>query len=192
MAKVHAGARKIVLVRHALPVIDPQRPAGEWMLAPQSAESIVRLARRLREFNPDSIVSSPEQKALGTAQVMADELGLMVTDDDTLREQGSNSVPWYEMPSDFRRAVANHFALPTEVVLGNESSNAAVERLCDGVQRASRRNRFPVLVTHGRVMCGLIGRVVGRSPMEYWAELRLPDAFVLDLDERTAIRVRRE
>ena len=62
---------------------------GDDSLRPLSAKGrrqAEKLGRHLAElhFEPDSIVSSPKLRALETAQLMADDLGLAVTVDDRL------------------------------------------------------------------------------------------------------------
>jgi len=189
MGKERPAATRIVLVRHALPVIDPGRPAREWVLDGGAAASVTRLADALRDMEVDGILTSPEPKASGTARLIASELGLAVTEDSGLREQGGDRLPWFSDPEDFFAAVAEHFARPHNAVLGAESSTGAVNRFAAAIDRACADCRFPVVVTHGRVMCGYIGRVLGTDPMVTWRELRLPDAFMLDVESGTCSRV---
>jgi broad specificity phosphatase PhoE len=180
---------RVLLVRHAQPVIVPDRPAGEWVLADQASEAVRLLAKGMRGLNPDGVVASPEPKALGTAHILATGLGLPLDEDKALREQGRDSIPWIEGEAEFRAAVSDHFLRSGAVVFGDESSSDAVSRFAAAVERALAVHRFPVLVTHGRIMCGYIGRVLGRDPMDFWAELRMPDAFLLDPVAGTCTRI---
>jgi broad specificity phosphatase PhoE len=183
------GASRVLLVRHAQPVILPDRPAGEWVLADQAAGSVRLLAKSLRGLNPDGVVASPEPKAFGTAYILAEDLGLPLGKDEALREQGRDTIPWIEGESRFRAAVANHFVRSDEAIFGSESSADAVSRFTAAVDRAWSEYRLPVVVTHGRIMCGYIGRVLDRDPMDFWVDLRMPDAFLLDSEAGTCARV---
>ena len=182
-------APRLVLVRHAEPVVDPQRLAHEWQLADGAEKEALSLAAQLRSLGVDGIMTSPERKAAATAEVIAIVLGLELGEETLLREQGGESVPWFESGSAFRTAVADHFSRPDEVVLGNESSNEAVERFATAVERARSRYRFPLLVAHGRIMSGFAGRVIDTHPMDFWKDLRMPDAFVIDFLTRTCKRL---
>jgi broad specificity phosphatase PhoE len=175
-----SSVSRVVLVRHARPVIDAVRPPGEWAMADCADEDVVRLAAGLRSLEVDGVVASPEPKAHGTGQILANELALPLATDDALREQGRDTIPWIEGEGAFRAAVAIHFAHSHDAVFGAESSADAVKRFAGAVQRARSVYQFPVLVTHGRIMCGYIGRVLGRDPMDFWPDLQMPDAFVLD------------
>lgn len=179
----------IVLVRHARPAIDPVRPAGDWLLADDANESVLRLAEGIGAVGADGIVTSPEPKALGTARLIAGRLDLPVMVDEALREQGGDMIPWIAGPEEFRAAVREHFGRADEAVLGDEPSADAAARFAEAVERARGQFRCPVVVTHGRVMCGYLGASFGIDPMEIWETLRLPDAFVLDLVSGSVVRI---
>jgi broad specificity phosphatase PhoE len=182
-------AESVVLVRHAKPIIDPNRRAGEWAIDKDASGDVLRFTESFRELRADGIVSSPEPKALGTARLIADALDLSVREDADLREQGNDVVPWFDEPADFRRAVAEHFRRSSEVVFGSESSEEAVDRFAAAVSDARSRSALPIIVSHGRVMCGYMSSVCDVDPVEIWEDLRLPDAFLLRLDTRTFTRV---
>jgi broad specificity phosphatase PhoE len=93
---------------------------------------------------------------------------------------------------EFQAAVAEHFSRPTDVVLGAESSSAAVDRFEMAVNRARMDRRCPILVSHGRIMCGYMARAVGIDPMSIWPTLLMPDAIMLDLDTGQWCAVDRE
>lgn len=182
-------ALRILLVRHARPLVDAGRPSHEWDLEDGASEDIVSLSPYLRRFNVDGIITSPERKAVSTAGIIASVLRLPVVVEPALREQGNEGVPWVGGEHLFREAVAHHFARPCEVVLGNESSDDAVKRFGAGVERARAWHRFPLLVGHGRVMSGFIARIAGMQPMEVWTDLRMPDALIVDIENKTWRRI---
>jgi broad specificity phosphatase PhoE len=153
-----------------------------WVLEPSAAGRVARLAKQIQTLGGDGVVASPEPKALETGKIIADELGVSLWVDPDLREQGGEQVPWIEPVEEFQAAVAEHFSRPTDVVLGVESSSAAVDRFEMAVNRARMRRRCPVLVSHGRIICGYMARAVGIDPMSIWPTLLMPDAIMLDVD----------
>ena len=185
-------AARIILVRHARPVMDRKQPASRWPLDPSGTETVARLAGILRTTGADGVVASPEQKALETGRIIASELRLPLSIEPDLREQGGEQVPWMDSGEDFRAAVAGHFPRPAQVVLGAETSCDAVDRFEMVVNRARLNHRFPVLVTHGRILCGYMARVLDLDPMSIWPRLLMPDAFAIDLDARRWQRVDEE
>jgi broad specificity phosphatase PhoE len=182
----------IILVRHARPVIDQLEAAHTWVLDPSEATVVSELATGLRELGPDGIVASPEPKALETGRIISRDLGIPIAIDADLREQGDGQVSWIASPEAFRAAVAEHFARPAEVVLGGESSHAAVDRFGRVVERARAGHRCPVIVTHGRIMCGYLANVLTIDPMSIWPTLSMPDALVLDLEAGQWRRIGKE
>ena len=70
---------RVVLVKHASPILDSSRPAREWRLGEEGEAQSRRLADRLRAFSPLRLVASPEPKAFKTGQVVAAELDLPIT-----------------------------------------------------------------------------------------------------------------
>lgn len=189
MAREESLAPRIVLVRHAKPVVDPQCPAHDWGLVEGAEENLLSLVARLRPLDVDGIITSPERKAAATARIIAIELGLGVVEEPALREQGGEYVPWIGTKHGFRAAVGGHFARPEEAMLGNESSTEAVERFITAIERARARYHLPLLVTHGRVMSGFLARVLDTYAVSVWKELRMLDALVVDLLRRTCLRV---
>lgn len=64
-------AHRLILVRHAKPIIDPEVAAQGWKINGSEIGVVSRLATRLRAYGPDGIVSSLEPKALETGRVLA-------------------------------------------------------------------------------------------------------------------------
>lgn len=189
MADEQEAAPAVVLVRHGRPVIDMDRPAGSWALDERAKGDVIALAKTMRSIDVDVVVTSPEEKALGTARLIAKELSVPLMQDESLREQGGGRVPWIEEPDAFRSAVEAHFRQPDHVVLGDESSSSAARRFAAAVEHARARYRTPAFVTHGRVMCAYLGMLLGRDPMTVWNDLQMPDAFMLDEKDRRLSRI---
>lgn len=187
-----AMTSRIVLVRHAKPVISSEGPAHTWPLDPSAFGSIARLSGPLRALGVDAVVASPEAKARETGRIIAAELEIPFSTEIELREQGGGQVPWIESAEAFRAAVAEHFARADEIVLGSESSRMAVERFENAVSRSCMDHRNPVLVTHGRIMCGYMASILNLDPMEIWPTLSMPDALAIDLDTGRWCRVSEE
>lgn len=179
-----AGARTLILVRHARPSIDPERPAAEWALSPEGRAAAAALGPRLAPWAPGRMLSSPEPKALETARCLARALGLDEKRLEVvpgLREQDRTGVPFFEEPGEFERRVVGLFRRPDEPSLGPESAAAAERRFTEAVRGALERRRPPcvALVTHGTVMSLFLGRATGLDPLAIWRRLDLPAWTVL-------------
>ena len=85
---------RVVLVKHALPILEPSRPARDWGLGEEGEAQSRRLADRLRAFPPLRLVASPEPKAFKTGQVVAAEPDLPITSVEGLEEvRGAYNLP---------------------------------------------------------------------------------------------------
>ena len=161
----------LLLVRHSLPELDPAVPADEWSLSDEGRRRCGPLAERLAAFRPQTLISSSEPKARETAELIAPALGLDVQLSDGLRETARRSVPWLHADV-LERGLRDLFARPNEIVFGEESAAAALDRFSaavDGLPEPA------VVVTHGTVMSLYVAAKTGRDGFELWRSLKLPD-----------------
>jgi broad specificity phosphatase PhoE len=70
------AGRTLILIKHALPEIDPERPAPEWHLGDTGRAQAETLAEQLRAYAPQRVLTSVESKAHETGEIVANQLGL--------------------------------------------------------------------------------------------------------------------
>jgi broad specificity phosphatase PhoE len=112
--------RKLVLVRHAMPIVRADVPSEAWALSPAGRDAAAQLGERLRAVAPTVVISSPEPKAYETVQIVSSALSVPLRRDDGLREHRRRTVPLMA-PRDFERAMAAVFERSDELVLGEET-----------------------------------------------------------------------
>lgn len=169
----------LILVRHGRPAIDLTTPSTSWPLCPEGRDGCVRLADRIAAYAPTAIVSSPEPKALETAQILADRAGLAVEIDAGLHEHKRQHIS-FGSEAEFRDSIAEVFARPSEPVGGHETAHEAARRLAAAL--AAHQGAPLVAVTHGTVLSVYLGEKLGCDAHDLWRSLHMPDAFVLDAD----------
>jgi broad specificity phosphatase PhoE len=174
---------RLLLVRHAEPSIDPAVAASEWSLAERGVRSASLVAAELARFGPTMIIASPERKAIDTARILSDGLGLPLEVDNRFSEHGAEPGEFMAEYGTFRDLVKRHFDRPDETVMRGESSRAAGLRFAEAVQDrlAHSPNDLPVIVSHGRIMSSWLGSLAGSSAWEIWTGLRMPDLIDVDL-----------
>ena len=171
--------RHIVFVRHAKPLIDENVPSALWKLSPEGAKAATRLAERLREFRFSKIASSPEAKAIGTAQAIASRLGLAVEIDEGLAEHSRKTIGFMSR-QEIEAAIADLFANPDSLIFGDETANDCFGRFQHALDRLTARSTGDVIaVTHGTILSIYISRTLGIDAMPFWRGLGLPCAVVL-------------
>lgn len=176
----------LILVRHAQPAIDEDRPPPEWRLSEAGRAAAGALAERLAAYAPVAAVASPEPKALETGEIIAGRLRLTVTSDAGFAEHHRPDLP-FGTREDFEARMAAFFADPTEPLFGGESGQAARARFAETLIRNPPR---PLLVaTHGTILSLYLAPILRLDPFELWKGLRLPEAFVLDGEGRLLERI---
>lgn len=180
----------LILVKHAMPAIEPAVPASRWLLSEQGRADALALAEALAPYEPVQIVSSLEPKAEETARIVARRLGLDHATRPDLHEHDRREVGFLGDQA-FQEAVAAFFRRPEELVMGAETAEAAgarFEAVVDAVVREAAHGTV-VVVAHGTVISLYLARKAGMDPHELWKRLGLPSYVVLDLPALGAVRV---
>ncbi len=171
----------LLLIRHGETDWNNERRLQGNTDTPLNANGIVqarRLARRIAGEELDALYASPLARARGTAEIIADQLGVVLTLDDRLKEKGLGDLEGLTLeefqaqyPELYQGWIssADHFPLP-----GEESPAQLRERIVafldDLRARHSNGTRIGV-VTHGGTISMFVSTLIGlevskRSP--FW------------------------
>jgi len=163
--------QNVVLIRHAEPQVERDRPPAEWRLSSRGSELSYVLGACLISRGLRQLVTSPEEKALATATAVAHVLGVSVIADDRLREV---QRPWTD--SNFPDAVARY--LQGDLIEGWEPFEEVVSRL--EASLLSHSGEGPIgFVTHGTAMACLLDSADPKDRAIFWSDLTMPDAWAL-------------
>ena len=176
--------RKLVLVKHSLPEIDPTVAASRWHLSEVGRLRCHSLAERLADYDIGAVVSSMEPKAVETATIVGERLGLAHDIVEGLHEHERDEVGFLPR-AEFEGRVADFFARQGALVLGSETGEDAYARFAkasDAVIETYPRGDLAV-VTHGTVISLFVSRATGTDPLPLWKRLQLPSLVVLSLPE---------
>jgi broad specificity phosphatase PhoE len=173
--------RTLVLAKHAMPQIRPDVPPDRWHLSVEGIGGAKRLAERIRTYEPTAIVSSAEPKALETAAIVSDALGLPLESPFGLHEH--ERTAWGFLGQDtFEQRVAEVFARPADVVFGAESAVDALGRFASAVERAVAGDRGNIaVISHGTVISLFVADRAHEHGHSLWKMLGLPSYAVLEL-----------
>ena len=170
----------MVLIRHSIPEIDPERPGWEWGLSAEGIGRYEPLASDLERFLPAVLVSSPEIKAIETAEQISAKLGIEFSVREGLREhRRTEFLPLAEFHENIRR----FFDSPESIIYGSESSDQAANRIESEIRRALAMcpTGNVLLVTHGTAMTSFIRQHTEADPYEIWKSLDLPSYIALQV-----------
>ena len=155
-------------VTHPNVVVDPAVPIERWGLDPTGVARASAMLDQPWVPEVSRIVSSDETKALETAQILADRLGLRVEVRDGIGEN-DRSATGFLAPEDFERTADRFFASPQESVRGWERAVDAQARIVRGLEDLldAETARSTVVVGHGGVgtlwYCHLAGLPISRA-----------------------------
>jgi len=190
------GAR-LVLVKHSHVDVVPGRAPRTWELSTEGRRRAAVLAHRLAEFDVARVMSSIEPKAVETAEIVAQRLGVPAATAPGLHEQLRDTAPFLGN-DDFAAAVAWLFEEPHKVVFGEESADAAADRfgaavesvLVDGrAADTTAAARDQIVVAHGTVIALYVSRVAGIDPFPLWQSLGLPSYVVMSQGARRQVEI---
>ncbi|MCA9898172.1 MAG: histidine phosphatase family protein [Anaerolineales bacterium] len=174
----------LILVRHSAVQIDTAVSSHNWQLSEDGRFRCHTLAAQLQPYNPDRFVTSEENKARETGQILAEVLGLPCAAAAGLQEHDRRGMPYFESKAAFEAAVAVFFARPNELVFGQETAVQARTRFETAVTKlqASYPRQTLGIVSHGTVITLFIcAHNPELDPLAFWQSLTLPAAFVLTL-----------
>jgi broad specificity phosphatase PhoE len=127
------------------------------------------------------MITSQEQKAAETGELVARQLGLPLTRAANLGEHRRGNEPWQDDRATFEARIRRFFDRPAELVFGEETADQAHQRFATAVSGlvAAARGRSIALVTHGTVMTLFLARQCGLEPFGLWRSLAMPAVAVL-------------
>ena len=120
--------RRLILIKHAMLQIEPDRTSSLWTLSEAGRASCEPLADALSPYELSVIVSSTEPKARETAGILGDRLSVSVETMAGLHEHDRAGVPFLDDPIQWDMAINRFFAEPGVLVLGRETATAAHDR----------------------------------------------------------------
>jgi broad specificity phosphatase PhoE len=176
----------LYLVRHAEVLLRGDQPMALWPLSPVGEQQARDLSRSPAWRAITSIASSPEAKAVATAQPTADATGLELQIDPGLHEVERGDTPLVSR-DEYHALVAAHFASPKESVSGWETGEAARERVVTSINRLIDGAEGSLcVVSHGLVLSHYLADLRGLPApnLEEWRVIPLPGIAVVDLERR--------
>lgn len=175
---------RLILVRHAMPIVQPDVPSDEWQLGDEGRRDARSLRSKLHE--DAYFVASDEPKAIQTLEELANNAGASI-------DPGFREVRRPHFWSDDYRAVARSYIEGVRLP-GWEDHDRVAERFAAAVARhailAAASGRALVIGTHGLASTVWLASIMrlDPSPAEFWEDLRFPDLIDVDLAHGMATR----
>jgi broad specificity phosphatase PhoE len=152
---------------------------AEWPLTEKGRNDASVLGTRLAGRSASTVVwTSPERRARETAALAFPLVATRVRD-----QLSEVKKPWYASADEHANAVAKY--LRGEIVEGWERREAVNTRIGQ-LKSAFDNSESLVLVSHGIFLTTWLDHEMGlNDPFSFWSNLRMPDVWKLDLDEKS-------
>jgi broad specificity phosphatase PhoE len=161
-----------------------ETPAAAWPLTEKGRDEARALGMRLAGWHPEVIWTSPARRARETAALTFPSVTAEVRS-----RLGEVKKPWYASADEHANAVVRF--LRGDAVAGWEHRNAVIARITQ-LKSGFGSSDAVVLVSHGLIITTWLDHEVGfDDPLSFWTNLRMPDAWELDLDDQSCDRIRR-
>jgi broad specificity phosphatase PhoE len=173
---------RLVLVKHSAPTVLATVPAPDWRLSLTGVARCAALAERLRPFDARAIATSVEPKAVETATLVGEPLGLPVELVEGLHEHDRRETKLLADAA-FEQAIASLFARPQVLIFGRETAASALTRFDAAVRdvlAAAPPENDVIVVSHGTVISLFVAAHAGTDGLALWKQLGLPSFVVLD------------
>jgi broad specificity phosphatase PhoE len=172
---------QLLLIRHALPLRSEPGEGSDPHLSGEGFEQAKRLPQALARYPVSRVVSSPQRRAIQTAEPVADALGLRVDVDDRFAEYDRDLAVYVpieqireEYPQEWARLAEGH--LPSGV--DEAAFLARVSKAVDDVVAAADHEDTVAVFSHGGVINVTLHQVLGTArllsfPIDYASVTRL-------------------
>jgi len=170
---------QLYLIRHARSKMTGDL-ARRWPLSKQGRREANALARQDFWRGVKLIFSSPEPKAIQTAEPAARRWGIPLETVDCLRE-----LRRPQLVSDYEKVIARLFDDPGTSIAGLEPAAQATERINRCLQSlvAAHSERTLAVISHGLVLTLFLGRLRSRWPtVAEWQAVPFAGLAVVDIN----------
>jgi len=179
----------LLLIRHSQPEIVEGVPAKEWQLSEEGRRRCESMAKIMALYVPQAVVTSREQKALETGQIIANQLDLPVSAAENLHEHERSNVPFWGR-DEFVVTVKRFFDQPDQLVMGEETAEQASTRFDAAVQSVLMENSGSIaIVAHGTVMSLFAAKHTKIEAHSLWKRLGMPAMLVFSLPEIELVEI---
>ncbi|MEZ0352873.1 histidine phosphatase family protein [Mycobacterium sp. pR1184] len=172
---------QVLLVRHALPLRSEHGQGSDPDLSEEGVAQIARLPEALARFPISRVISSPQRRAIQTAEPVAAARQLSVEIDDRFAEY-DRDLPLYipveqiraENPKEWERLAQGH--LPSAV--DEDAFRARIRAAIDDLVASAEPEDTVAVFSHGGVINLLLHEILGTKrllsfPVDYASVTRL-------------------
>jgi len=169
----------VVCLRHFETAVDPDVPPSEWTLSEEGEAAQAEFLERDLVDDVDAVYTSPEPKARGTAEAVADRADVLVRVDERLREVDRSGEGFIEDQSEYDEMVADYFRIP-ETPFDWEDRLDVQARIHRFVRDLDTDHDTVLLVSHGLFLTTMLADIFEADRFEFWQDLEFGETLEVD------------
>lgn len=177
-----AFSNTLVLIKHAMPLIDERFPASTWHLSEAGRDKCEALSKSLSQFLPANVYTSAEPKAIETAQLSTSSYSIdQITTDWRLNEHYRETY-MFQCQIQFEAHIKEFFDYPNRLIFGEETADKAYIRFNTAIQEILSNGtpaQHSLIFSHGTVISLWVSHFLDISPFPLWKSLTLPSYIVI-------------
>jgi broad specificity phosphatase PhoE len=175
---------RLILLRHAEPLVADGMPTTHWPLTDEGRTRATALGRSLADTHRTTTTwTSPARRASETAALVVPSVAFHVRE-----ELSEVKKPWYLTTEEHAKATARY--LEGEDVHGWEGRGDVVARLSALETDFGPPADDLIIVSHGVLLTIWLDHQIGLSdPYRFWSNLRMPDAWLADFENKSLHRL---
>ena len=157
----------ITFLRHFSTEVDPETPQAEWELSEEGKRQQEEFIEG-KDFDHDVVYSSPEKKALETAQKISEEEDIPLIVSSDLKEVDRSEEGFIEEHEEYVEMVGEF--LEKEAEFGWEEFEEVHGRL-ESFAETVEDEKDVLAVTHGMILSTFLPDLFGKERFEFWQRL---------------------
>lgn len=166
---------ELILIRHSISQPDSSIPSSQWRLSKKGRLACRDLSVQLSGLNINQIISSIEPKAIETAQLTAQHLGILSEIVHGVHEHERNTVSFLPLDK-FQKSIKDLFYYPEVCIFGNESANQTLSRYSKAINFLLGKyvKENIVVVSHGTAISLFVAMHNNLDGFQFWQDLTMP------------------
>ncbi len=184
--------KHLLFIRHAAVIQEPTISSHKWVLSENGRYRTYALIPHIAAYTPSRIITSHEQKAMQTGQIITEALDLPRTTAPGLQEHNRTGAPYFEDVAEFHDTIQQLFLQPDELIFGTETATQARTRFTRAIHTllAQYPTDTLAIVSHGTVLTlFLTHHNPHLDPIPFWQQLKLPDLVVVTPPQMTLLPI---
>lgn len=180
---------KIVLIRHSKSLVNPNIPITSWGLSEEGRTLAKKLNSLPQIKTLEVIYSSLQPKALETAALATEDMGIEVKTDNNLTESTSFTNKFVSL-KELEENTRKYYAEKTCSINDGETFVEAQARLAKALNDIVKKEQDKEtigIVSHGNILAGFVSQITQVDPYEIVEKIKQPDVAVFDWDTKQFI-----